>query len=29
MTDEAYLRLIEPGGDLFVAAAEDTLVYTM
>jgi len=29
MTDEAYLKLIEPVGDLFVAAAEDTLVYMM
>ena len=29
MTDEAYLKLVEPGGELFVAAPEDTLVYTM
>ena len=29
MADEAYLKLVEPGGDLFVAAPEDTLVYTM
>lgn len=29
MADEAYLKLVEPAGDLFVAAAEDTLVYTM
>ena len=29
MTDEGYLKVIETAGDLFVAAPEDTLVYTM
>jgi len=29
MTDEGYLKLVAPAGDLFVAAPEDTLVYTM
>ena len=29
MTDEDYLKLVAPAGDLFVAAPEDTLVYTM
>ena len=29
MTDEGYTKLIAPAGDLFAAAPEDTLVYTM
>ena len=29
MTDEGYLKLVQPAGDLFAAAPEDTLVYTM
>ncbi len=29
MSDEGYLKLVKPVGDLFVAAPEDTLVYTM
>ena len=29
MTDEGYTKLIASAGDLFAAAPEDTLVYTM
>ncbi len=29
MTDEGYTKLVAPAGDLFAAAPEDTLVYTM